>query len=355
MNIVFSTTRQWNPGDEFILLGCINLLHQIIGDFNPIIYNRNPQIRRSRKRDIIKAIDNFLQKDFIEKFLDNSVKERPAMDYADMVVFAGSPEWRGRRLTKLYSSIVEFNIPTLFLGLGSGTGSINIHELNLTKDEMSVLTKSGLITCRDCSNQDKENTEIIIHNLPCPALYSSNTEKKITQVKKIGLIYGTYKAVKDNNVSKDTYEYLMKTYNHIIKSYGNEYEIEFIAHYIDELTHFPTDFPNQKIKYSYDSKDYLDIYSQYDLVIGHRVHGIGISASMAIPGIMILHDSRSQTVKGFAASIVNVGSSLNSLDTLIQSKITNISNENFKLMEHKKAFQTQYLKLLSVTCNSLQI
>lgn len=28
MNIVFSTTRQWNPGDEFILLGTINLLQE---------------------------------------------------------------------------------------------------------------------------------------------------------------------------------------------------------------------------------------------------------------------------------------------------------------------------------------
>jgi len=75
-NVVFSTTRQWNPGDEFILMGCINLLKEYMGEFNPIIYNRHPQLRRSRKRDIIKMIDNLVGKDFIEKFLDNSVKER---------------------------------------------------------------------------------------------------------------------------------------------------------------------------------------------------------------------------------------------------------------------------------------
>lgn len=37
MNIIFATTRQWNPGDEFILLGCINLLNETLGEFNPII------------------------------------------------------------------------------------------------------------------------------------------------------------------------------------------------------------------------------------------------------------------------------------------------------------------------------
>ena len=127
MNIVFSTTRQWNPGDEFILLGTINLLQEYFEQqkdkgiknnfyFNPIIYNRNPQIRRARKRDFIKMIDNFLGKDFIEKFRDNSVKDRKPMDYTDLVVFAGSPDWIGRRLKKLYTEILNNKIPTIFLG-----------------------------------------------------------------------------------------------------------------------------------------------------------------------------------------------------------------------------------------------
>lgn len=141
MNIVFSTTRQWNPGDEFILMGCINLLKQHIEDFNPIIYNRNPQIRRARKYDIIKSIDNIAGKDFVEKFLDNSVKERPPLDYADMVVFAGSPEWRGRRMTKLYSSILEYDIPSLFLGLGT-SGKFTFTSDHFTKEEQEVFKKS---------------------------------------------------------------------------------------------------------------------------------------------------------------------------------------------------------------------
>lgn len=138
----------------------------------------------------------------------------------------------------------------------------------------------------------------------------------------------------------------MKAYKHILKSYGNEYEIEFIAHYIDELTHFQTDFPNQKIKYSYDSKDYLDIYSQYDLVIGYRVHGIGISASMAIPGIMIAHDSRSQTVKGFKASVLNVGESFDTVEHLIDKKINFIAQENKTLIDHKQQYKNIYHELI---------
>ncbi len=45
-NVLISTTRQWNPGDEFIMLGCLNILKEIYGDnINPIIFNRNPDIR----------------------------------------------------------------------------------------------------------------------------------------------------------------------------------------------------------------------------------------------------------------------------------------------------------------------
>ena len=45
-NVVFSSTRQWNPGDEFIQFGCQNLMSNLI-NFNSILFNRNPQIRGS--------------------------------------------------------------------------------------------------------------------------------------------------------------------------------------------------------------------------------------------------------------------------------------------------------------------
>lgn len=343
MNIVFSTTRQWNPGDEFILLGCINLLKEVYKDasFNPVIYNRNPQIRRSRKRDIIKMIDNLLGRDFVEKFLDNSVKDRLPLDYADLVVFAGSPEWRGRRLTKLYDSIVEYNLPTLFLGIGT-SGRFEFNEKNFTNNEIKVLKNARLITCRD-SDTYESFQPLPVHRLPCPALFSSTHERKITTVKRIGLIYGTYKAVKNNNVSLETYEYLKKLYTFILENYSEKYEIEFVAHYIDELSPFQKDFPDHTIRYSYDSKDYLDIFSRYDLIIGHRVHGIGMSASLGVPGIMIAHDERAQTVQGFLASLITVGTDLNTFNKHLQEKIAGITSFNEQLVKHKQHYKHIFL------------
>lgn len=348
MNIIFSTTRQWNPGDEFILLGCINLLRESLSaqgkDFNPVIFNRNPQIRRARKNDLIKMIDNLLGRDFIEKFLDNSVKDRLPMDYADLVVFAGSPEWRGKRLEKLYDSIVHYNIPALFLGIGT-SGRFTFDENRFTKNEMKTLKNAKLITCRD-QDTFESLQPLTTHQLPCPALFSSTKERKIGSVKRIGLIYGTHDAVKNNNVSVETHRYLVTLYNHILQRYSADYEIEFVAHYVDELSPFQKDFPGRTLRYSYDSRDYLDIFSRYDLVIGHRVHGIGMSASLGVPGIMIAHDQRSQTVNGFLASLISVGTELESFDRHLREKIENIDRHNTRLLEHKALTKQRYLKLL---------
>jgi len=185
-----------------------------------------------------------------------------------------------------------------------------------------------------------------VHHLPCPALFSSTKEKSINEVKKIALIYGTYEAVRDNNVSKETYDYLMKIYKHILENYKDKYEIEFVAHYIDELSAFKKDFPNEELRYSYDSKDYLDIYGKYDLVIGHRVHGIGMSASLGVPGIMIAHDMRSETVDGFLASKISVGEDIEKSIKLFEDKIVNIKESHMKLLEHKKKFKKVFLDLL---------
>ena len=101
-----------------------------------------------------------------------------------------------------------------------------------------------------------------------------------------------------------------------------------------------------QVNYSYDSKDYIDIYNKFDLVIGGRVHGIGMSASLGIPGIMIKHDSRSSTTDGFLATSINIGTSVNDIVEIIEAKSKNIENESKKLNEHKKETMSKYLEIL---------
>ena len=45
MNLLISTTRMWNPGDELIYLGVKHLLERYFGWFNPVLWNRYPGVR----------------------------------------------------------------------------------------------------------------------------------------------------------------------------------------------------------------------------------------------------------------------------------------------------------------------
>ncbi|MFY9078159.1 polysaccharide pyruvyl transferase family protein [Aliarcobacter butzleri] len=364
MNIVFSTTRQWNPGDEFILLGTINLLQEYFEQqkdkgiknnfyFNPIIYNRNPQIRRARKRDFIKMIDNFLGKDFIEKFRDNSVKDRKPMDYTDLVVFAGSPEWIGRRLKKLYTEILNNKIPTIFLGLGTDSKiPLEYNNKDFGSIEKKVFEQyTKIIITRDENTLGAFKHFEFAKHLPCPALFCSKTNNKKVNVKKIALIYSTVNAEGGNDISLETYNFILALYKELLYSYKDEYEFEFISHYIDELSEFKKDFPEEKIRYSYDSKDYLDIYSEYDLVIGCRVHGIGMCASLGIPGIMVSHDGRSKTVKGFLADRIFIDNSFLEIKELFENVVNNIEDKSQELLEHKKIVKMKYLELFNKYLN----
>lgn len=343
-NVIYSTTRQWNPGDEFILFGTQYLIEKTIGRHNAIIFNRHPQIRRDRKIDIVKSIDDALGKDKIEKFFDNSVKERPDLDYADLVVFAGSPEWRGRRLKKLYKSIKEHNLPSVFMGIGT-SGSFTYSNDNFTKDEMYALDNAKLIICRDklCA---EGLSRLNLHQLPCPALFSSATYRQVERVKKIGIIYGSNKAVPNNRVSDNAYNFMVRSYKAIIDKFSSDYEIEFVAHYIDELSHFRTEFLKQTLRYSYDAKDYRDIFSEYDLIISHRVHGIGMCASMGTPGIMIDHTPRSDTVRGFLGEMVKTDISTQGFMAVIEKSISNISSKSLEIIEHRKETEKKYLAIL---------
>lgn len=294
-------------------------------------------------------IDDFLGRDFIEKFKDNSVKDRKAMNYADMVVFAGSPEWVGRRLKKLYSEILINEIPTIFLGLGTGSKNpLEYTEKYFNNTEKEVFEKyTKIITVRDENTLNAFKSFEFASYLPCPALFSSKTNNKIKNVKKIGLIYSTVNAEGGNNVSLETYKFLLKFYQELLNIYSYKYEFEFVSHYIDELSEFKKDFPNKQIKYSYDSKDYLDIYSKYDLVIGYRVHGIGMCASLGIPGIMISHDGRSKTVKGFLADEIFIDMTFLEIRKIVENVILNIESKSQKLLEHKEKTKNDYLELFS--------
>ena len=125
-NILFSTTRQWNPGDEFILKGIQNLLQELHINFNGLIFNRHPDNLQSySKSNPLRKIDfDFRGKGLINSFIrlgsaDNSFKSGMTANGINLVIVAGSPGWYGKYTSPLYDLVDRNKIPIAFIGIGS--------------------------------------------------------------------------------------------------------------------------------------------------------------------------------------------------------------------------------------------
>lgn len=353
-----STTRQWNPGDEFIMQGITNILETAYGKkFNVIIFNRNPDVRtggarlKNRVKNMTAATYKWGQyqsfgKGFISEFFnvghyDNSCKDDMNPDNIDFAIFAGSPEWYSNRLLPMYKMIEKAAIPTIYLGIGAGD-SMPFSEVGALVKR--VLSRAKLITARDLSTVRLLESIDAIY-VPCPALLAAPKNRIVRNVGKIGLIFTTEKTLKGQRVSKEMSNYSKILYHALIK----KYRVGLVCHYIDEIDEARKEFPDVDIYYSYDSKDYIDIYNAFDLVIGGRVHGIGLSASLGIPGIIIKHDTRGSTAEGFLAETIEVGHDILDVEHKVEEMVQNITVYSEKLLIHKQVVMDKYVELIRST------
>lgn len=341
-NIIFSTTRQWNPGDEIILKGIINLLKSFGIEFNPLIYNRNPDIRGffgvsqyRKKADIENEWWYYIK----SGMMDNSVKPWMEYDNIDAIIFAGTPEWQGQRSRELYINAIKYRIPVYLIGIDS------IYD---GEDPVisSVLEKAKFISIR---NKKVKNSfiekKIIPIYLPCPSIFACNVEKTIDKVKCIGLIYrGKEENVTyGNGWNEELYQLQIEFYYEIIKLFKKQCRIIIICHYVDEVYWAQRDFASEEVRYSYDSEDYIDIYKNCDIVIGSRIHGIGLASSLCIPSISMRYDKREGTIDGFYPDNL-LFDGLNGLDG-VKKCILNIKEMNQELVKYKRRVLLKYQEL----------
>lgn len=324
MNILFSTTRQWNPGDEFILHGVRRLFTKLNIEYNPVIYNRHPSITPRRT-----TLKHRWSQPHLIAHNDNSfiLDQKGFIDY---VIFAGTPEWYGgKRMDDLHNYIVENKIRCSFLGVG-------IPKKPVFSDQLMFIFKNltDLFIARDpnCYEAVKEHTKA--HYLPCPALFSAPNNTLRTSLSKIGIVIQDTTTV-NHSIPDVMATNLMKEYEELEKNY----QVKYIAHYIDDLKYASQ--INKEALYSAYSEDFADIFNRFDFVISTRVHGCGIASSLGIPNLLIPHDGRYSTAIKFLSTIYSDATPL-----IDQIKNINIQESSSKLIEHRKDSEQSYINLL---------
>jgi hypothetical protein len=351
-NYIFSTTRQWNPGDEFILFGLERLLREKGHSFNSIIYNRNPQVHGSFDflNPLIKFNKNFRGRDLIRAFLrvdhlDNSFGPRNTLKHIDRIYIAGSPEWATRRLIPLYKYLSHNVPPVAFVGIGAWK---EFRWENLSAKVQELLRNADLVTVRDYYTYSHLSPHLEARLMPCTALFSASNIRPFTHCDQIGLIYSSAIGPVGNVVSAGAENQINQFFSRLQDALpGKKFSI--ICHYIDELDRAQEQFPNLDIFYCYDAREYESLYRKFDVVVGGRVHGIAMAASLGIPAWGISHDVRGSTMKGFGCNVVQVNELDAAAMTDLVARMTSsdyLAEFSANILQHKARWFEEYQKIL---------
>ncbi len=349
-NILFATVRQGNCGDEFILFGTQNIVSSLQPQYNAIILNKNVEVCRRlqfRKKSLDLDIHQLNEKVSVnleklcfgqEPLHDDSFADYYSLDFIDAVVFAGTPEWVAYKLIPLYEKLESYRGPIFFLGLGYHEGFDRVPYSRLEPVFKKIHKKASALIVRDRLILDYLKPEINAVFLPCPALFSSPHHKKIEKIEKIGFTLQAKSGdAKVNSVPDHTYYFSLK----LLEEISKYYEVEVVCHWIEDLIYLHQDLGEKyPLRYSYDAKNYLDIYDSYDLVISTRIHGAGMAASLGIPSLTISHSARTDTVRGFLSRTITTETEIKKILETINN--LDVQMESMKIIAHKESMLNSY-------------
>lgn len=348
--LLFSTTRSWNPGDDFILFGLRRLIEQVIGPFNALVYNRHPDLHAGRRLAGRKGRFNTPAGNFVFDIgellgphvgrYDNSWRPDQGLDHLDAVIFAGTPEWAGIMLEPLTASLATHAVPVAYLGLGGVEEHIGRSAANLPAADQSVLARAGLITVRD-QLAERLLAPFGPVRLPCPALFAVPHARPRSTLRRIALC--TQRPEGPQPVPPAIFEYTRSLFECLAAAF----DCALVAHYANEVPFLQAQFGRRlPVLYAYDPADYIDLYDGFDLTVTTRVHGAGLCASLGVPSVIIRHSARSGTAEGFLSMQLAEGSHP-AAETAAMVASLDIAARSNALIAHRTTVEARWLALLS--------
>lgn len=345
-SVLYSTTRSWNIGDDFILFGVRNLVDQVLPGHNPIIYNRNPDLHQQRVRPIkVATKDGTFPIDLVSTGVfwrfDNSWRPPHSLAGIDYCIYAGSPEWMGSMTEPLSAALLSTDTPSALIGIGVHEGTRDLSFDNMPDIDKAVIRRSSPIIVRDpdCARNLSPVSPV---ELPCPALFASKTHRLREKKTKIALSGQGLARTNGQRVDQSVFYYTLDLFRALSKAY----DCTLVCHYIEDYMEFhPLLGADIPMVISYDPKDYLEIYDGFDLTVTTRVHGAGMCASLGVPSFIISHSARSGTAAGFLADSVELEK------TPVEEFVSRIDDfdvagRSEQLLAHKQDVLAKYLPYL---------
>jgi len=311
MNIAYSTTVQWNPGDELILKGIRNLVSK---KHTFIVYNRHPLHERI-------VGDNCYVHPYGSKLIDH-------------VIFAGTPDWSSQDQNPLYLTIKDNDIDFSYIGVGGFVSPQGVlFEIGQEAAEKEVFTKAKARIVRD-----KEANQAIVNSVlaPCPSLFACQTETK-PRKKKRKICFNLQGPGKICTPSDST----LYKIGFLAKSFKDNHGASIVCHTFNDFV-LASEL-NLEPFYSSSYLDYFEYYDQFDLIVGPRIHGSGWGSTLGIPSITIPHDERADTAIHLGSELVDVDEVEGFYETLTDKWIKDKSEY---LIELKDEWRKKYIEML---------
>ncbi|HYP14527.1 MAG TPA: polysaccharide pyruvyl transferase family protein, partial [Bryobacteraceae bacterium] len=275
LHILCCSTRQWNPGDEWIALGVRELFARIY-DYRPlnwILYDRSP--------------DSFVEPWECPSrrpgLLGNSYQPQAGGEVFHLAIAAGTPEWRGPHFESVFRSTRP--TPWMFLGVD------HVHDepIQPTDEELSILRTASVVTRGALGAEALSRLGVSSHTLPCPSLFAAKWERPTRQLARVGVVLQS-DAIQNQSVPTP-----LKTASiRLVRDLNKHYQVTVFCNYIDEFRAFRStlDVP---VRYSYDSAEYMDMMSDCDVIVSTRLHSAFLANSLLKPAIVMNDSSRVQS------------------------------------------------------------
>ena len=276
MNILISTTTNWNPGDQIIMFGVKNILKHIFPKTpNYIHFDRSPNNMIDWPVD--QNIKDGLRGTFMNKPID--------WKKIDLVVMAGSPEFLHHPLAPIYEGLAKNpHIPLWCIGVGYSEPNFVVpftesEKEVLTRESTLIITRQQELTVRLFRDLRKPS-----YALPCPALFCFEKFPEKTRG------------------SLTTYQ---------------------IAHSIDEIT--------DDTYFDSDAHEMMNYIGSHSFIITHRLHGAiaGISSGSFVD---LLNDSFRcrEAIRLFEDVMQTNGGNITAFKTRILNDYINIIKQHYE-------------------------
>ena len=326
MNILYASSRGWNVGDDFIRTGCENVLEVFFPMHNRLLYDKSHHVRQDDGR--VREPGDFHGNSF------DPARHRGQVPL-DMVCFCGTPYETG----PVPEAVFGLGAPVLGISLGAQPSCY-------TGQSLARWRQARVITVRDKSFLSPYRSlfgDRVLY-LPCASLLSApeRMRRRVQSPCRIALGWKCDRkrgGILHNTVSSGERDTIADLYRRLMAA-RPELEYVIVVHHVNELRDAMDEFPGLDVRCSYDERRYPLIYSDCDYVVTPRVHGVGVCASMGIPGALLPTDWRAGSAEGFLAV------SAWELDAILRG-IDSCAETSDRLWTHRDATFTKYLELIA--------